>query len=57
MTLKGLEYPLENETLEMGTARGVSNVLKEKQQVSELNPDCCWSSGPGTDPRIERKIS
>lgn len=33
ITLQGLEYPLENATLEPGTTRGVSNVFRESMAL------------------------
>ena len=30
ITLRGLEYPLVNATMEMGSCLGISNVFKEK---------------------------
>ena len=37
LTLTGFEYPLANETLELGTTRGISNVFVEKVGGIELS--------------------
>ena len=37
LTLTGFEYPLDNETLELGTTRGISNVFVEEVCSIELS--------------------
>ena len=37
LTLTGFEYPLDNETLELGTTRGISNVFVEDDCSIELS--------------------
>jgi len=36
VTLKGFEYPLSNDTLKMGSSRGVSNVLQDEYGEIEI---------------------
>lgn len=40
VTLTGLEYPLNKETLPIGTTRGISNVFKEEKIGIEIESGC-----------------
>ncbi len=37
ITLSGFEYPLKNETIQFGSSRGISNVLKKKEGSIRLS--------------------
>ena len=43
VTLTGLEYPLNDATIEIGSSLGISNVLPIKPRGSKYDRACCWA--------------